>query len=154
MNIWWLLAMPAWLVVAAAAVACLNDIEPKPFRRRWLQRRIGPSALFVSAVVVLTRPFTLSAFYTPEPTWISAIIAWGVAVTWLTTPHMPVRRLLHGPAADAPASPETMAGRITGRFKAIRDGWSAPGGDRRSGVDRRSGEDRRGGDGGRRRNGR
>lgn len=78
--------MPALLVVAITSLARLNDIGKDKKGAQWHVRRIGLILSGASAVTLLLSPFSDTPKY---PSWTGAMLFWGIALTWLTTPNMP-----------------------------------------------------------------
>lgn len=100
------------LIIAITALARVNDITPEQTSARWNIRRIGLILAGAGAISILCEP--LMAFYTPTsvpdwalldfPSWREVMLRWGVALTWMTTPHMP-----------------PYWNYITGRYKTLRE---------------------------------
>lgn len=82
----WAITAPALAVIAATALARVNDLG-KDFRGwRWQVRRLGLILAGTGAFTMLVSPLSLSPVY---PSWIGSMIAWGMATAWVTTPNMP-----------------------------------------------------------------
>jgi hypothetical protein len=75
----------AMVVIAMTALARVNDITPEQVALRWQMRRLG---LVMAGAGALT--LALVPWFTGDwPTWKETTFYVGVALTWLTTPHMP-----------------------------------------------------------------
>lgn len=77
-------AVPALVVTLITAVARLNDIDQEDTSKRWHVRRAGLSIVAASSAAMLFAPvmgvhMSLGC----------VALAWGFALTWLTTPEMP-----------------------------------------------------------------
>lgn len=94
MTLWYVLAAPAWLLILFTVIARLNDIKRSQRSKRWIFRRIGLAGSIGVCVVMLARPFTISAFYTPDPTWFGSLIAWSWLLQLMTTPNQPPWHIL------------------------------------------------------------
>lgn len=91
MNIWYLLSVPALMVILVSAITRANDIPNDALHKalRWQVRRIGLLLVAAASVMELLTPFTLSRMSLGEVTWLHAALFWGWALTWFTTPYMP-----------------------------------------------------------------
>lgn len=84
MTLFYLLSLPAMIVIFLTSVARLDDIGRDKTGAMWNTRRLGffLSALF--SILMLAMPFTESG---PEAlVWVIAIGVNGQAMVWLTTP--------------------------------------------------------------------
>lgn len=113
---YWIM-LPANLIILITAYARLNDIGPDLMGWNWQARRIGFVLVGVGVVTMLGSPFMAVTLF---PTWRSVLLAWGLALTWLTTPNMVpwdwyiTGGWRAGPPPDKPLSPaQRMIGRIT-----------------------------------------
>lgn len=89
MNLWFLIAAPAWVILLITAAARLHDMGRSEWRPRDHVRRIGMILVGVAGSVILASPFTIDGWQYPDSTWRGALIAWGFAAVWTTTPGMP-----------------------------------------------------------------
>ena len=80
----YLLSAPAYIVLALTALARINDIKPEQEELRWDFRRNGLALTGAVAIMYLVGPL-----FDQYPSWRATLIAWGVALVWLTTPGMP-----------------------------------------------------------------
>lgn len=79
-------SMPALLIVTVTALARINDIGKKKQGIEWHIRRIGLILAGSGAATLLLSPLSETPKY---PSWTGAMLFWGIALTWLTTPNMP-----------------------------------------------------------------
>lgn len=79
-------ALPALAIIIVTALARLDDIGLDKKTPNWQARRFGLILSGVGAVYLLAGPFSEEAVF---PSWIAAMFAWGVALTWVTTPQLP-----------------------------------------------------------------
>lgn len=89
MNAWYLLAAPAWAILAITAAARLSDMRREQWAITDHVRRLGLIGVGVMAVVMLASPFTEDTWWYSAPSWRSAGLGWSWALVWLTTPAMP-----------------------------------------------------------------
>lgn len=82
----YLLLLPALLIIAVTALVRANDIGWKRKGGHWHVRRIGFVLVGGAAVGYMLKPWWFSGIY---PSWYSVVLAWGVALTWITTPGQP-----------------------------------------------------------------
>lgn len=149
MTLWYLLALPAVLVIMLTAIARLNDLTKKERGIRWNVRRSGFFFAAIFAIVFVAAPFTESGRDLPV-NWVTVLGLYGWAKVWVTTPGMPpwdayITGLHRKPKTDSTGLPmpkPSIAGRITSEFVALKDSFLSQG-EHRSGKERRSGEDRR-----------
>jgi len=80
----YLISTPALLVIGLTSLARANDIGEDATEARWDVRRFGLALTGSIALMYLVGPL-----FNQYPSWRSAILIWGVALTWLTTPGMP-----------------------------------------------------------------
>lgn len=80
-----ILILPPALICAATVLARLNDIGVECLGYQWQVRRIGLILAGVGSVMMVTGLFVDAQ----APTWKMVIFAWGVGLTWLTTPLLP-----------------------------------------------------------------
>lgn len=81
-----LLMMPPCVVLLLTALARANDIGPEHMGWVWQVRRLGLVLAGSGAIMYMVSPWTLGG--DPVP-WRAVTIAYGVALTWLTTPILP-----------------------------------------------------------------
>lgn len=81
----WLVAAPAFLVLMLTVVARLKDLTDMRARSQF--RRLGLILVGAASLIYFMAPLTNSPH--PFPTWKLALLAWGMALTWVTTPNMP-----------------------------------------------------------------
>lgn len=81
----YILCVIALLIIGITAVARLNDIKRDQLTLQWHARRLGLVLIGVACVVLVVRP--LYGFAAPSA-W-EALLYWGQALTWITTPNMP-----------------------------------------------------------------
>lgn len=89
MNGWFLLSVPAWLIILITAAARLHDLGPHNWSLRFHVRRLGLIGVGVIATVMMITPFTADRWFYAPPTWRGTLIAWSWAMVWLTTEGMP-----------------------------------------------------------------
>lgn len=89
MNLWYLLTVPAWIVLVITATARLADIGPKQWKLRDHFRRLGLIGIGVIAAVGLATPFTMDSWIYDEPDIRYFGVSWAWAVVWMTTEGMP-----------------------------------------------------------------
>lgn len=82
----WVVAMPALFIILVTVLARLDDIGLELKSRAWQVRRLGLVLVGLGAVQIALAPFSDQPSY---PSWIGVLVAWGIALTWLTTPNMP-----------------------------------------------------------------
>lgn len=80
------ISVPAIAIIWFTAVARLNDIDDTRGGWRWHCRRFG---FVLAAMASFAAIYQVSLDYNTYPTWGDLLFRWGVAITWLTTPHMP-----------------------------------------------------------------
>ena len=89
MNLWYLLAAPAWVVILITAAARLHDLGREQWAMRYHIRRVGLMLVGMMAAIMLATPFTAdSRFYEP-PGWRQFALAWSWSLVWLTTEGLP-----------------------------------------------------------------
>lgn len=89
MNLFYVLAFPAWLVIIITAAARLHDLGRDQWALRHHVRRIGLIGIGAVAAIMLATPWTSDHWLYAEPTWRSTMLAWSWALVWLTTEGMP-----------------------------------------------------------------
>lgn len=89
MNAWYLLAVPAWLILIITAAARLHDLGREHWAMRYHVRRVGLICVGAIAAVMLATPFTSDRWFYAAPTWRGAMLAWSWALVWLTTEGVP-----------------------------------------------------------------
>lgn len=82
----WLCSLPALGIVIITAVARLDDIKPEQHQKRWQMRRWGLMLTAIGAATVAINPIFAGW---SSMSWRGAMLFWGFALTWLTTPEMP-----------------------------------------------------------------
>lgn len=80
------LSTTALLIIGLTALARVNDITLYQSSWRWQARRLGLIMVGAASMWLMLAPLTGGHHW---PTWPEVMIRWGVALTWLTTPHMP-----------------------------------------------------------------
>lgn len=82
----WALQLPALAILGVTALARVNDIGSDRTSWIWQWRRIGLTLVGVCAAALAFAPFQAI----PEfPTWKGILLAWGFALSWISTPGMP-----------------------------------------------------------------
>lgn len=81
-----LLMIPPCVVLLLTALARANDIGPEHMGWVWQLRRLGLVLAGSGAIMYMVSPWTVGG--DPVP-WRAVTIAYGVALTWLTTPILP-----------------------------------------------------------------
>lgn len=81
----WGLSLPALAIMAITAVVRLQDITE--IGTRWFVRRLGMILVGMASVSLAAAP--VMGYSASFPSWRGVLLYWGVALTWLTTPHMP-----------------------------------------------------------------
>lgn len=76
---------PAVLAIIVTCVARLDDIGLEQRAANWQARRLGLILTAVGCIYLLLGPFSEDVIF---PGWIGGMIAWGVTLTWVTTPNM------------------------------------------------------------------
>lgn len=89
MNAWYLIAVPAWIIVILTATARLHDLGRDQWELRYHVRRVGLTGVGAIAAIMLATPFTTDGWFYAVPTLRSAMIAWSWALVWLTTEGVP-----------------------------------------------------------------
>lgn len=84
MTLFYLLSLPAMIVIFLTAVARLDDIGRDKKGAMWNVRRLGFFLSAVFAILMMAMPFTESG--TSALVWVVAIGVNGQAMVWLTTP--------------------------------------------------------------------
>lgn len=82
----YLVSLPAMIVILITVLARLDDIHLSQKNVQWQLRRLGLILVGLGTVQYAMSPFGEVPKY---PSWISVMLAWGVALTWFTTPGMP-----------------------------------------------------------------
>lgn len=81
----WATCLPAWAIIITTAIARLNDITATG--KKWFVRRIGLILVASGTASLALSP--VLGYAGSYPSWRAAIVFWGLALAWLTTPHMP-----------------------------------------------------------------
>lgn len=81
----YLLTMPPAIVVLITAWVRLDDIDRHLSGFFWHMRRMGLTFIGTTAAMVLSGPFTYTAYF---PTKFMMIGMWGLAFCWITTPGL------------------------------------------------------------------
>lgn len=83
MNLMYLIAFPAWLVIAITALARLHDMD----RNQWAPidhvYRIGLIGAGMGSIVAMAIPFSADAAQYIASTWRGPLIAWSWALIWI-----------------------------------------------------------------------
>lgn len=82
---WWI-ALPANVVIANTALARINDMGIKKKSAIWQWRRLGLMLAGVASITAVLGPFAETPLF---PNWRGVLLAWGFAISWLTSPNMP-----------------------------------------------------------------
>ena len=77
--------LPALFIIAVTALARVNDISENKKGHVWNLRRLGLSFSGAAAVSMMFTPWMYEEF----PSWRGLLLAWGFAMTWITTPDQP-----------------------------------------------------------------
>lgn len=88
----YLLSTPALLVLAVTALARLNDIRPDQISKRWQVRRYGMVMVGAASLGLCFEPLIpwgVGITTLDFPSWREVVVRWGIALVWITTPHMP-----------------------------------------------------------------
>lgn len=80
---------PALCILAVTALARVNDIRPERTAWIWQLRRVGLSFTGVAAVSYLMVPMSAQAIEIGAPSWKSVLLAWGMALAWISDPNQP-----------------------------------------------------------------
>lgn len=125
MNAWFLIAVPAWLIIIATAAARLADLGRDQWELRHHLRRIGLTGVGAIAAVMLATPFTTDRWFYAAPTWRSVAIAWSWALVWLTTENIPPwwDYILGVHRHTEQWKALGWRGRIAGEIRALRDSF-------------------------------
>lgn len=81
-----LAAFPALIIILVTVLARLDDIHLHQKTSQWQVRRLGLILAGIATVQFAVGPFALVPKF---PSWLVVELAWGVALTWFTTPGMP-----------------------------------------------------------------
>jgi uncharacterized membrane protein len=81
----YILSLIALVIIAITALARVNDIAVEQVAMRWQVRRLGLILACAGALSLALVPI----FSADWPTWRDMAFYWGIALTWITTPHMP-----------------------------------------------------------------
>lgn len=80
------LMIPACVVILLTALARANDIGPEHMGWLWQVRRMGLVLAGSGAVMYMFSPWTEGGEHAP---WRAVVLAYGIALAWLTTPVLP-----------------------------------------------------------------
>jgi hypothetical protein len=89
MNLWYFIALPAWLIIIASATARLADLGRDQWETRHHVRRLGLIGLACMAAIMLYAPASEEAWRFLPGNWRSACIAWSFALVVMTTEGLP-----------------------------------------------------------------
>lgn len=89
MNLWYMLCVPAYIVLVLTAAARLHDMGRDKMAKRDHVRRIGLIGVGAIAGVMLLTPWTIDHWFYSPPTWRGFVLAWSWALVWLTTEGLP-----------------------------------------------------------------
>ena len=89
MNLWYLLAAPAWFFIIITAASRLADMGRDEWMAHDHVRRLGLIGAGSVATVMLFAPFAKDAWLFDRATWRGAMLAWSWTLVWLTSPNMP-----------------------------------------------------------------
>ena len=79
-------SLPALGIILTTVLARLDDINLEQTSRSWQLRRLGFILVGSGTLQLALAPF---GEHPKFPSWIGVMMAWGVALTWFTTPNMP-----------------------------------------------------------------
>lgn len=82
----YLASLPALAIILITVLARLDDINLSQKSRNWQLRRLGLIMVGLGTFQLVLAPF---GEHPKFPSWIGVMLAWGVALTWFTTPKMP-----------------------------------------------------------------
>lgn len=124
MNIWYLLAVPGWLVIIITATARLHDLAGMR-ALRWHFRRAGLAGAGTIAAIMLFTPFANDGWLYAEPTWKSTMISSSFALVWLTTEGIPPwwNYILGVHRIEAPWQNMGLFARIRFELRALRESF-------------------------------
>lgn len=77
--------LPALAIIAVTALVRVNDISHTKKGMVWNVRKVGLSLAGAAALSLVFTPWLYDEF----PSWRGLMLAWGFALTWLTTPDQP-----------------------------------------------------------------
>ncbi len=80
----YLISAPAFLAIGLTCLARANAISEDHTGPQWNSRRMGFAIAGSVSLMYLFGPI-----WDQYPSWRSTLMAWGVAMVWLTTPDMP-----------------------------------------------------------------
>lgn len=126
MNAWYLLSLPALLVLVTTAAIRLADLGPKDKAIRDHARRIGLIGVGFASAMQAIGPLFLGWWqYFSAATWESCLVVWAWCLVWLTTPGMPPwYDLVLGVHRNTDAWRALgWRARIRGELRAIRDSF-------------------------------
>lgn len=89
MNIWYLLAVPAWCILLVTAASRLTGMGRDEWSVAAHLRRAGLIGCAVAAMTMLATPFAKDGWLYGDSTWRGVLISWALAIDWITTPGMP-----------------------------------------------------------------
>lgn len=89
MNLWYLLAAPAWIILFVTATARLSDMGRDEWSIAAHVRRAGLIGCAVASVTMLATPFAKDGWLYGDSTWRGVLLSWAIAIDWVTTPGMP-----------------------------------------------------------------
>lgn len=89
MNIWYLIAFPAWCIVILTAWARLADMGRDQWSTIDHVRRLGMIGVAAAAAAMIATPFAADGWQFGESTWRGLLLAWSLAAVWVSTPGMP-----------------------------------------------------------------
>lgn len=89
MNGWYLLSVPAYLILIITAAARLADLGKEHMQAIHHVRRIGLMGVGCIAAVLLLTPWTTDRWFYSAPTWRGAALAWSWALVWVSTENLP-----------------------------------------------------------------
>ena len=89
MNLWYLIAAPAWFFVLITAGARLADMGRDEWSFPDHVRRVGLTFIGTAALLMLATPFAQDGWLYANSTWRGVLLGWGWTFVWVTSPNMP-----------------------------------------------------------------
>lgn len=89
MNGYYLIALPAWVILFITACARLADMDRTQWALTDHVRRLGMMGVGAMSIIMVLGPFTRDGWLYPSHTWRTCGLSWSWALVWVTTPGMP-----------------------------------------------------------------
>lgn len=83
-TLWYLIAMPAWILVLITAASRLSDMGRDQWHVVDHFHRAGLLGMFCAAGIAIMMPFSEDAGRYIAGTWRGALVAWSLATIWVT----------------------------------------------------------------------